>query len=65
MSFEIEETTVADIHAAIASGELSASALVAAYLERIAAWMSATVVSSISNDIGRAPRWAYWVAWSG
>lgn len=37
MSFEIEETTVADIHAAIASGELSASALIAAYLERIAA----------------------------
>ncbi|MEM9197588.1 MAG: amidase [Pseudomonadota bacterium] len=37
MSFEIEETTIADIHAAYQAGTLSAVALTQGYLDRIAA----------------------------
>ncbi len=38
MSFTVEEATIAGIHAAFEAGELSAAALVAAYLARIAAY---------------------------
>ncbi len=38
MSFEIEEATIGDIHAAFRAGELSAAELTTAYLQRIAAY---------------------------